>query len=182
MGIDDRDWHQDRQKARTGSSGLTLGLKLAPLGIVVFWSLVMGVLYVAFEHVLQPKQAVVSANGELVITRSRDGHFYVPGTVNGQPARFLVDTGASLVTVGDVLSKKAKLPKGEATTFQTANGAMAGRVVSGVTVAVGPVTVTNVRVGVGLFGHADETALLGQSFLSKFDLLLQKDRMVLRPR
>jgi aspartyl protease family protein len=51
-----------------------------------------------------------------------------------------------------------------------------------VTIAVGPVSVTNVRVGVGLFGLDDDAALLGQSFLSKFDVLLQKDRMVLRPR
>lgn len=182
MGIEDRDWNRNRHKARAKPPGLTMGLKLAPLGIVLFWSVLMGLLYLAFDLYLKPKPAVVSAQGELVITRSRDGHFYVLGTVNGQPARFLVDTGASLVTVGETLADKAKLTGGDATTFQTANGALRGRVVRGVTVAVGPVTVTNVRVGVGLFGHDDEAALLGQSFLSKFDVLLQKNQMVLRPR
>lgn len=182
MGIEDRDWYRDRHKARAKPFGLTWGLKLAPLGIVLFWSVLMGVFYLAFDHYLKPKEAVVSAHGELVIARSRDGHFYVPGTVNGQTVRFLVDTGASLVTVGETLAEKARLTEGEPTTFQTANGALRGRVVRGVTVAVGPVTVTNVRVGVGLFGHDDQAALLGQSFLSKFDVLLQKDQMVLRPR
>ena len=182
MGLEDRDWYRDRHKARAKPSGLTMGLKLAPLAIVLFWSVLMGVCYLAFDQYLKPKPAVVTANGDLVITRARDGHFYVPGTVNGQTARFLVDTGASLVTVGEALADKAQLGGGDATTFQTANGALRGRVVRGVTIAVGPVTVTNVRVGVGLFGHDDEAALLGQSFLSKFDVLLQKDQMVLRPR
>ena len=182
MGLEDRDWYRDLDKARTKPSGLTTGLKLAPLGIVLFWSVLMGALYLAFDQHLKPNPAVVSANGDLIITRARDGHFYAPGTVNGQAARFLVDTGASLVTVGEVLADKARLTGGDATIFQTANGALRGRVVRGVTVAVGPVTVTNVRVGVGLFGHQDEAALLGQSFLSKFDVLLQKDQMVLRPR
>ena len=182
MGLEDRDWYRNRHKAPGKPSGLTRGLKLAPLGIVLFWSVLIGVFYLAFEQYLKPKPAVVSATGELVITRARDGHFYVLGTVNGQPARFLVDTGASLVTVGEALADKAQLTGGDATTFQTANGALRGRVVRGVTVAVGPVSVTNVRVGVGLFGHDDDAALLGQSFLSKFDVLLQKDQMVLRPR
>ena len=182
MGIEDRDWYRERHKAQGKTSGLTRGLKLAPLGIVLFWSALMGVLYLAFDQYLKPKPSVVTAHGELVIPRARDGHFYVPGTVNGQPVRFLVDTGASLVTVGEALADKAQLTGGDATTFQTANGALRGRVVRGVTVAVGPVSVTQVRVGVGLFGHDDEAALLGQSFLSKFDVLLQKDQMVLRPR
>jgi aspartyl protease family protein len=182
MGMEDQERFRDPSKAPSKPSGLTTGLKLAPLGIVLFWALAIGGVYWAFDQVLKPKPAVVSANGDLVISRSRDGHFYVPGLVNGEPVRFLVDTGASLVTVGAALANKARLADGHPTTFQTANGSVAGRVVSGVTVAIGPVSVTNVRVGVGLFGLDDEAALLGQSFLSKFDVLLQKDQMVLRPR
>jgi aspartyl protease family protein len=51
-----------------------------------------------------------------------------------------------------------------------------------VNVSIGPVNVTNVKVGVGLHGGDEDDALLGQSFLSKFDITLLKDQMVLRSR
>ena len=54
--------------------------------------------------------------------------------------------------------------------------------VSGVAVSIGPVAVSSVRLGVGLQGHDEHAALLGQSFLSRFDVVLQKNQMILRPR
>jgi len=71
---------------------------------------------------------------------------------------------------------------GVPTTFNTANGTQPGRVVEGVAVAIGPVSVTNVKVGVGLRLGADDEALLGQSFLSKFDISMNKNQMVLQAR
>ena len=43
-------------------------------------------------------------------------------------------------------------------------------------------SVTNIKVGVGLQGGDENDALLGQSFLSKFDISMTKNKMVLRPR
>jgi aspartyl protease family protein len=184
MGIQDHDGYLDHHKQRASpATGLTRGLKLAPLGIIVFWALIMGGLYLAMNQYLKPRQAVVSANGSLLIPRARDGHFYAPGMVNGQSVNFLVDTGASLVTVSESFARRALLPQGEPATFNTANGDLRGRIVSGMSVSVGPVQVSNIRIGVGLVGQSEEGgALLGQSFLSKFDVLLQKDQMVLRNR
>lgn len=165
------------------ATGLTRGLKLAPLGIILFWVLIMGGLYLAMNHYLKPRQPEVSANGSLVIPRARDGHFYAQGMVNGQPVQFLVDTGASLVTVSEAFARQAQLPQGEPATFNTANGELRGRIVAGMSVSVGPVRVSNLRIGVGLVGQAGAGyALLGQSFLSKFDVLLQKDQLVLSQR
>jgi len=44
------------------------------------------------------------------------------------------------------------------------------------------VSVSNVTVGVGLHMSDENQALLGQSFLSKFDITMIKNQMVLRPR
>lgn len=205
MGVDDRDRHRDAQRERdkqrqlddtrhkfasfssknmrrtaapTASSPRQLGL----IPLLLFWFAVMGLLYALMTHYLKPKQSQVLANGDLIIERAQDGHFYTRGTINGREVTFLVDTGASLVSVSEPFAQAAALVGGVPTTFQTANGARAGRVVAGADVAVGPVQVSNIKVGVGLSLGDDSQALLGQSFLSKFDITLRQNQMVLRAR
>ena len=156
------------------------GLGWGPLAILTFWLLVMGVLYAAMKQVLKPAPLVVAASGELLIARSRDGHFYVAGTVAGRPVTFLVDTGASMVVVSGKFADAAGLAPGQPATFMTANGDLQGRIVPGVTVSVGPVSISGARVGVGLVGGDPDMALLGQSFLSRFEVVLSGDRMILR--
>ncbi len=201
MGIEDRDWYQDAQREREKQEQLDatrgkfsafsrkhLGAKAASptktglIPMMVFWCVVMGLLYVVMTHYLKPKQAQVLANGDLVITRSHDGHFYAVGTINGKEANFMVDTGASLVSVSEKFAQQAFIRGGVPTTFHTANGSRPGRVVEGLGVSIGPVSVTNVKVGVGLNLGDEKDALLGQSFLSKFDITMTKNQMVLRAR
>lgn len=163
---------------KAGGGALAWG----PLAIVLFWLAVMGVLYAVMNQVLKPPPLVVSATGELSITRARDGHFYAQGQVAGKPVTFLVDTGASLVVVSEAFAREAGLAPGEPTTFRTASGELPGRIVSGLTVSVGPASISGTRVGVGLVGPDPAVALLGQSFLSRFELLLSGDTMVLRAK
>ncbi|MEO8117934.1 MAG: retropepsin-like aspartic protease [Rhodoferax sp.] len=157
-------------------------LKWGPFAILVFWLVVMGLLYAAMTHYLKPKPVTITASGDLVIPRSRDGHFYAAGSVNGKPANFLVDTGASLVTVSEPFARAAGIAAGVPTVFKTANGDLAGWIVSGVSVTLGPMDVSGVRVGVGLVGGEVGDALLGQSFLSKFEITLSKEQMTLRQK
>ena len=198
MGIEDRDWYRDAQKerarreshaVRTGSASRRsannssiLESKWRPFVRMAFWLIILCLLFTVMNHYLKPKPLTVSASGDLVIARSLDGHFYVPGSVNGKSANFLVDTGASLVTVSERFASVAELSMGIPTTFKTANGDMPGRIVSDVPISVGPLNVSGVRIGVGLVGHDVGDALLGQSFLSKFEIVLAKDQMILRKR
>lgn len=206
MGMQDRDWYRDlqREKEKQQQINATRGkfssfsrkhfgdnsapTKKRPAGqlglfpLMVFWCLVMGLLYGAMTYYLKPKQAKVLANGDLVIQRSQDGHFYALGRVNGMEARFMVDTGASLVTVSEKFAQKAFILGGTPTIFHTANGDKPGRVVDGLTVSIGPVVATNIKIGVGLIGGDENSALLGQSFLSKFDIAMNKDELILRAR
>ena len=152
------------------------------LRIVIVWLVVMGLLYLAMVQVLRPKSATVTANGELVIPKARDGHYYVEGTVGGQPVVFLVDTGATTVVISEALARAAKLGEGVPTEFQTANGVMRGRTLSDVAVAAGPLHVAGLRVGVGLNGGEADQALLGQNFLGKFDISVSGNAMTLRPK
>lgn len=149
---------------------------------LVGWLVLMGGLYLAFEQFLAPPKAIVGATGDLRVPRSRDGHFYIAGTVNGRPVEFLVDTGASTVVVSEELARRAGLSGGTPTVFQTANGAVQGRTVPGVAVTAGPLSVSSLRVGVGLVGGKADQALLGQNFLARFNVSITHKEMVLRPQ
>jgi len=101
-------------------------MRWGTLGILAFWLAVMAGLYVVMDRVRQPRAAVVAADGALIIARGNDGHFRVPGSINGQPVVFMVDTGASLIAVTDALAQRAGLTGGETTQFRTANGVRQG--------------------------------------------------------
>ena len=156
--------------------------KTGLIPIIVFWLFIGGLLFALMSYFIQPKRAKVTAHGELVIQRSQDGHFYTLGQINGHALKFMVDTGASLVSVSEAFARKAQLPTGRSAPFLTANGVRAGRIADGVSITIGPIVVSNLQVGVGLTGGDDNDALLGQSFLSKFDVTMGKDEMVLKPR
>lgn len=188
MGMQDRDWWREAQKerarkeSRSNNTARPANLKRGSAAIAVFWLVVMGLLYAGMAHYLKPRAVSISASGDLVIPRARDGHFYAAGLVNGKPVNFMVDTGASLVTVSEKFSRTADISAGVPTVFKTANGDLRGRIVSDVPVALGPVSVSGVRIGVGLVGDNANNALLGQSFLSKFEIVLSKEQMILRQR
>jgi aspartyl protease family protein len=203
MGVEDRDWLKDAQRQReaTGSSprfskairgveasregtggggSLPRGLRWGPLGIVLFWLVLMGAVYGGIQQVMKPRQVTVSVAGDITIPRARDGHFYVTGLVANQPVVFLVDTGASLVTVSQAFADAAGLGPGQPTRFNTANGTIEGHIVPNVPVSIGGASVSGVKVAVGLVGTGPDKALLGQSFLSKFRITLTRDAMLLQ--
>lgn len=202
MGVEDRDWWKDAQRKRDGADaprptrfgravdraaaptaaeqGLSPGLKWGPLFIVVFWLVIMAAVYGGIKLVMQPRQITISMAGDMTIPRARDGHFYAPGTIGGQPVVFLVDTGASYVTVSQAFADHAGIRGGSPMRFHTANGVIEGRIVSDVPVSLGPASVSGVKVAIGMNGIARDQALLGQSFLSKFQITLTGDEMVLR--
>jgi len=158
---------------------MSRALRWGPVGILAFWFAVMGVVYLAMDHYLKPKPVVITAEGDLKVPRHRDGHFYVDGSVNGKPLTFMIDTGASGVVVSEEFARSAGLRGGEPATFNTANGPLRGQLVRGVPVSAGPFSVSATTVGVGLVGLGDY-GLLGQSFLSRFDISISKKELVLR--
>jgi aspartyl protease family protein len=155
-------------------------------GITAFWLLLLALLFLGFDHMEKRRTAGYQAHeggrGELVIPRRPDGHFYVEGRVNGHAVSFLVDTGATSVTVSEALAQRAGLEGGQPVTFQTANGTLAGRLVRQVPVQVGHLALPGVTVAVGMVGKPPEVALLGQNFLSRYDIQILQNEMRLVPR
>ena len=147
---------------------------------VAFWLLVGGVAYLGFDTLLAPKVTrarVIEGAGVVTIERSYDQHFYVEGSINGRPVIFLIDTGATSVTVGEDLARMLGLGNGVAADFNTAGGRVVGRIVPNNVVQVGGIRVDGLRVAVN---PSLRQALLGQNFLNKIALTQDADRLVLR--
>lgn len=153
---------------------------------LVLWIALFGAMYLFFDARLQPRVATVTsldeARGEVVIQRSRDGHYYVGGSINGRPVTFMVDTGASTVVVSATLAEKIGMARGVPTPFKTAGGTVLGETVSDQTVVAGGLQLKGLRIGV--VGQMDrrDYALLGQNFLRYIDVIQSGDQMVLRAK
>jgi len=107
------------------------------------------------------------------------GHYEADGTINGNRVRFLVDTGATSVSINKSTARRIGLMyrvEGRPTHAETASG-----VVAAYRVLFDEVTVRNVRVrrveGLVLDGEFPRIALLGQSFLNRLNM--RRDGQVL---
>ena len=150
--------------------------------VLIIWITIFAAAYLYFDTRMEPRVSVAKADlkqGEVVIPRSWDGHYYLQGSVNGYPIRFLVDTGASVVSVGADFARQANLPKGRPASFTTAGGVVQGEMVFDQIIEAGGIVINGLHVSVGLHG---DVALLGQNFLRKIDVIQSNDTMTLRIR
>jgi len=117
------------------------------------------------------------------ITADTLGHFTADGQVNGQPMRFVVDTGASLVSIPVSEAQRLSLEyqKGQKARMNTANGATTGYLVKLDTVKVGGVTLHGVD-AVVIEGTGFGSPLLGMSFLNRMNMKREGDIMTLTRR
>ena len=119
---------------------------------------------------------------QIVLTAGSGGHFFSAGSINGKAVRFLVDTGATFVSMGVNEAERLGLDyrAGQRGMTQTANGAMAVYRVSLASIRVGDVQVYNVE---ALVGQAPmDQVLLGNSFLTRFQMKRENDTMTLSKR
>ena len=125
----------------------------------------------------------IEEDGEIWVARRRDGHFYLQAEVNGTSVLFLVDTGATQISltmrdaerIGFVLT-----PAHWVGTVQTANGAVRVAPIRLESVIVGPIAAFNVAAHVN--SGDMEGSLLGMSFLDRLSSYeVRGDRLYMRP-
>jgi len=149
----------------------------------VVWAGMIYAGYLLTDHLAAPPpvvRSVVQGQQEIVVPVSRDGHYYLDGAVNGVPLRFIVDTGASYVSVGAGFARKAGLRDGIPSYFTTANGPAEGRVVKNQSVRAESFEISGLSVAV-MPGQAGE-GLLGQNFLRHFEVSQSAATLRLRMR
>jgi aspartyl protease family protein len=111
------------------------------------------------------------------------GHFNPSGMINGRAVTFVVDTGASLVSMSlsDARRLGLNLERGMPGMFSTANGVVQGTIVKLDTVSVGGITLRNIE-AVVMPQHAMSRILLGNSFLNRTNMQRNGDTLILKQR
>ncbi len=145
----------------------------------------LGVLWLAFdgwlEYAHNPNRDLSVREGqtELVLQRNRAGHYVAPGTINGQPVTFLLDTGATQVSVPAHLADDLGLAAGAPGRVSTANGTVTVRQTVIDELGLGPFLARNVRGHLNPGYRADEV-LLGMSVLRNLEFTQRGDTLILR--
>jgi aspartyl protease family protein len=101
----------------------TLGLMAILVLVVVQMARIDSRFDIAMPELGIPVQVV--EGGETRIPKARDGHFWLVAQINGQPVRFMVDTGATVTAISPETAQIAGLePRAGSlpVRLQTANG------------------------------------------------------------
>lgn len=153
---------------------------------ILFWLLLMGSLTLFFNGFIQqrdnPNHALLTAetvSGEVVLERNRAGHYLAPGLINGHPVNFLLDTGATHVSVPAAVAEEAGLTKGARSMVTTANGVVAVYQTQLDSVQLGGIRMQNIRASINPHMH-DDVVLLGMSFMKHLDIIQRDGTLTLQ--
>ena len=118
----------------------------------------------------------------IVLVAGTGGHFVTAGQINGKAVQFMVDTGATSVAMGaqDAERTGINFRAGQAVMMSTANGSVQGYRIKLDSVHVGDVEVFGVDAVVT--PQPMPYMLLGNSFLTRFQMLRENDQMTLTKR
>ncbi|MCH9675202.1 MAG: TIGR02281 family clan AA aspartic protease [Gammaproteobacteria bacterium] len=159
--------------------------------IIAAWILVVGLLTLAFTDVLdrqeRPNRSIASnvstldgaRIAEVTLLRNRAGHYVAEGEIDGQPADFLLDTGATLVSISASAAEALGLRRGASVSISTANGtAIAYRTVLD-SVSLGEIRLFDVPALINTGAQGPEV-LLGMSFLRQLEFTQKGRTLTLR--
>ncbi len=116
--------------------------------------------------------APVTDGKKLIITPDSGGMYNISGSINGSHVSFIVDTGATLVSMNSNVAKKLGIDyklNGKESLSYTASGKSKIYVVNLKKVKVGDIELHNIK-GAVHEGSFPVIALLGMSFLGKLDM------------
>jgi len=157
--------------------------------IIVAWVLLLAILAAYFQAELDqqrnPNREVVARTAddgasEVVLERNRAGHYVSSGLVNGQRVEFMLDTGATDVSIPERVAARLGLEKGAPVRYRTANGEITAWLTRLDSVAIGPIELRDVRASINP-GQRDGQVLLGMSVLKRLEFTQRGDTLILRP-
>jgi len=154
--------------------------------IIAAWILLLALLTWFFNDHLErrrnPNRQLASMDGgapEVHLQRNRYGHYVAPGTLNGEPVEFMLDTGATDVSIPAAIADRLGLERGQPVLYHTANGTVRAWQTTVDVIQLGPLQAGPVRASINPRDSGD-VVLLGMSFLKELDFSQQGNTLTLR--
>lgn len=116
------------------------------------------------QTIEQPSEVV--GPGKLELKQTRDGHYLTSGSVNGTPVVFMIDTGATAVSISSEIASRAGIRNCTPLQVATANGQVNACIAKVPEVTFGSFKFTNVDVTI--MPNMPGESLLGMNVLRNF--------------
>ncbi|MBN8745445.1 MAG: retroviral-like aspartic protease family protein [Thiomonas arsenitoxydans] len=148
--------------------------------MIIAWLAIGGLVYLAVLHFVPgfapPKVSSEGAN-ELLLRADWSGGYDVAGSINGVPVKFMIDTGASTVSISQEMARQMGIQGCMGGVSSTANGNVPICMATAKTLVFGPFEAQNVRVAV--LPRLEGRALLGMNVLSVLHITQSDGKMVI---
>ena len=115
---------------------------------------------------------------EVVLQRNHYGHYISSGMINHHEVTFLIDTGASEVSIPKNIADRLELEMGAGMRRGTANGTIRVYATRIKQLDIGSISLHNVRASINPHMHSD-TILLGMSALKEIEFRQQGKALTL---
>lgn len=155
--------------------------------IIMGWIILLGLFTLFFSRFLSrqtnPNQDpdLIQTNSfrEVRLQRNRFGHYVANGKIDNKPVTFILDTGATDISIPEKIAQQLNLEKGFPMPVDTANGQIKVFATTLDQVSLGSIELQNVSASINPYMKGDEV-LLGMSFLKYLDFSQEGDQLLIR--
>ena len=156
--------------------------------MIAAWIIAIILLSLFFSDILDKQwnpnqniQSSISDQGlrEIRLKRNKQGHYLARGRINGQPVTFLLDTGATLVSIPEDIARRLSLKAGGRSYASTANGIIETYSTRLDSIGIGNIELYDIAAQINPHMNTNEI-LLGMSFLKRLELIQRGNILTIR--
>ena len=155
--------------------------------IILGWIILLGLLTLFFSRFLSqqknpnqnPELTQTNSFKEVRLQRNRYGHYVISGKINDKPVTFILDTGATNISIPERIAQRLSLKKGFPMPVDTANGQIDVFATTLDRVSLGGIELQDINANINPYMEGDEV-LLGMSFLKYLDFSQEGDQLLIR--
>jgi len=164
-------------------------MRTKSLGKIFFiWAVLFGLATFGFNKVLDYQRnpnrnpetrQTDKRTAEVRLLQNRMGHYVANGTINGQEVTFLLDTGATTISIPARVARRLGLKKGYPQRVNTANGSVTVFTTQLQIVTLGTIQLHDLRGDINPHMGGEEI-LLGMSFMKHLEIIQRNRQLLLR--